>query len=110
VQGVNISGRHYIAVTKGNRVCRKQIVEDRLAKCRSPSAAQLGRIGLGRREDLRKDAIGARVRNLLRCVDKKSGAIAVIGMGAPPVLAAASEKTGLSKDCSELHEIANCLY
>jgi hypothetical protein len=39
-------------------------------------------------------------------VDKQTGRIAAVGMSAPGVLADASEKTGLPKDCFELRRIS----
>jgi hypothetical protein len=39
-------------------------------------------------------------------VDKQTGRVAAVGMSAPGVLADASEKTGLPKDCFELRKIS----
>ncbi len=42
----------------------------------------------------------------LAAVDKQTGAVITIGESAPGVLADASEKTGLPKDCFELRRIS----
>jgi hypothetical protein len=42
----------------------------------------------------------------LAAVKKQTGRIAAVGMSAPGVLADASEKTGLPKDCFELRQIS----
>ena len=39
-------------------------------------------------------------------VDKQTGETVAVGMSAPVVLADASEKTGLPKDCFELRKIS----
>ena len=39
-------------------------------------------------------------------VDKETGAVVTVGESAPGVLADASEKTGLPKDCFELRRIS----
>ena len=46
----------------------------------------------------------------LAAVDKQTGRIASVGMSAPGVLADASEKTGLPKDCFELRQISREEY
>lgn len=43
-------------------------------------------------------------------VDKQTGRSAAVGMSAPGVLADASEKTGLPKDCFELRRISREEY
>jgi hypothetical protein len=39
-------------------------------------------------------------------IDKQTGQTVAVGMSAPGVLADASERTGLPKDCFELREIS----
>jgi hypothetical protein len=43
-------------------------------------------------------------------IDKQTGQTAAVGMSAPGVLADASEKTGLPKDCFELRQISREEY
>ena len=43
-------------------------------------------------------------------VDKQSGQAIVVGMSAPGVLADASNRTGLPKDCFEVHQITRQEY
>jgi hypothetical protein len=43
-------------------------------------------------------------------IDKQTGQIAAVGESAPGVLADASERTGLPKDCFELQQISRKEY